>query len=178
MRSITKLLVLAPIFAAVLPACAQELGTNVGIPNSSPPVLWPRGMSIEALSPVNLYPNGPQFGLSNTSGGFGVTGSGPMSGVGLSQRSVSNLVQEELNRPYDFMRRLSGLENAEALRSRSLFSTVLGSQFRIEMPRPSTTLFRDVESRLGALAPQSLPSADSVLQDRPASVDAILRTGL
>jgi len=162
--------------AATVCASAQDvLGTNMGIPNSSPAVQWPRGMSLEALSPSNLYPNGPQFGLSNTSGGFGTTGSGPISGVGLAQRSVSSLVQQEFARP-SYVSKLSALESAEALRGRSILSTVLGSRLETEMSRPSFVI--PGQAGPGIVAPASLPSVDSVLQDRPASTDAILRTNL
>ena len=121
--TVTALLPSAPAF------CQETLGTGMGIPNSSPPVLWPRGMSLESLSPNNLYPNGPQFGLGNTSGGFGTSGSGPISGVGLTQRSVSPLVQQELRNSSSFVVKLTALETAEAFRGQSLLSFVLGANF-------------------------------------------------
>ncbi len=163
---------------ALPPALSQEnLGTSFGIPNSSPGVLWPRGMSIESLSPSNLYPNGSRFGLSNTSGGFGMSGSGPISGVGLTERAVSSLVQEELAHPYAYIRQLSVAGNAEAMRSVSLFNTALGGQFRTEMPRQSA-LYPSIYSAQGLINPYALPSVETVLHDSSASTDAILRTGL
>src|SRR5579875_80481 len=174
-KSVLLLLVGAFWTVAAGPSSAQEmLGTNMGIPTSSPTILWPRGMSIEALSPNNLYPNGAQFGLSNTSGGFGTSGSGPISGVGLAQRSVSSLVQEELERPYSYIQRLSSGEGAEATRSQSLFSSILGTRFRAEMPKSE---WSEPISSQNLISPSALPTTDSVLSDRPATVDAILRGG-
>jgi hypothetical protein len=180
MRKFQPISILLPILPflgiAVLPVGSQDIGgTNVGIPNSSPPILWPRGMSIEALSPGNLYPNGPQFGLSNTSGGFGMYGSGPVSGVGLAQRSVSSLVREEMERPYEYINRLANMESLEVLRSQSLFSAALSNSARSELPQVSDFQF---EMRQGMTGSYGLPNVDAVLQDRPTSVDAVLRTNL
>ena len=172
-------LVLSLIFIALLTApCSaeQSLGTNMGIPQSSPGILWPRGMSLEALSPENLYPNGPQFGLSNTSGGFGMTGSGPMSGVGLAQRSVSPLAQEEFRRPYSYIKRLTAMETLEATRSASLLYTTLGSPSRFSTSRISVI---DEAGGSGyASRSSALQTTDSILQDRPATTDSILHSGL
>jgi hypothetical protein len=179
MNHLTRLLLILTFASAsqsLLGASAQELGTNIGIPQNSPGVLWPRGMSIEALSPQNLYPNGPQFGLSNTSGGFGMTGSGPVSGVGLAQRSVSPLVQREFQSSSMFVNKLSVLETAESARSSSLLSSITSTQFRIEMNRAS--LLQSVENSRPIIQSYSLPTVDSVLGDRPASADSILKTGL
>jgi len=149
----------------------------MGIPNSSPPVLWPRGMSIESLSPNNLYPNGPQFPLGNTSGGFGTTGTGPISGVGLAQRSVSSLVQQEMERPNAYLRRLSGLENMEALQGSNLLSKVLSGEFRTELlGTPALQPIGAAARTTGAN--YTLPSIDSVLQDQPATSETILKTNL
>jgi hypothetical protein len=158
-------------------ARAQEvLGTGMGIPQNSPGVLWPRGMSIEGLSPQNLYPNGTQFGLSNTAGGFGMSGSGPISGVGLAQRSVSPLVQKELQNPSVFVNRLSIVEAVEQSRSQTLLSTLTSTNFRVEMSRPS--LLQAAEVNRPIVQTYMLPSADTLLQDRPPTTDSILRTGL
>jgi hypothetical protein len=143
-------------------------------------------MSIEALSPNNLYPNGPQFGLSNTSGGFGMSGSGPISGVGLAQRSVSNLVQEELARPYANLRRLSSLENAASNRSIGLFSAVLGNQFQSELTHQGKFVGEShlitgssSASAIGTdIVISSTCSLDNILQDRPSTTNDILKTGL
>ena len=157
--------------------CQDMLGTHIGIPESCPTVLWPQGMSLEALSPNNLYPNGSQFGLSNTSGGFGMFGSGAMSGVGLAQRTVSLLVQEELERPTVFIRRLSELERAEAIRSGSQFSLALSQQYSPAASGRAVPLLPR-ESRPALSAPWSMPSVDATLKDRPATVDSILNTGI
>lgn len=178
MRNRTLLIFAAFTAAQALSAAsAQELlGTGTGIPQSSPGVLWPRGMSVEALSPVNLYPNGSQFGLSNTSGGFGMSGSGPLSGVGLAQRSVSPLVQMEMQIPNVFVNRPTILENAESQRSRSLLSLLLSSNFRAEMNRPSSLHTTEITRPI--IQPYAMPTVDAVLQDRPMTPDSILRTGL
>lgn len=168
---------LLAVFGSGSAAPAQDaLGTNMGLPTASPGVLWPRGMSIESLSPNNLYPNGPQFPLGNTSGGFGTTGTGPISGVGLAQRSVSGLVQQEMERPNATLRRLSGLESAEALQGSSLLSKVLGTEFRTELlGSPS---YQQVPAGNAAAAVYTLPSVESVLHDQPATTQSILRTDL
>lgn len=174
------------------------MGTPTGIPNSSPAVMWPRAFSFESLGTGRLYPNGPEFGLSNTSGGFGSTGTGRISGVGLSERSLTGLAGQEIERPFAELRRLTDAFSAERARGSNIFGTALGSQFRSQMQLGS---FDALESRgsLGALgasgaigsnpsnpqasfgalvSPSQLTSLDAVLRDRPASADSILRTGL
>jgi hypothetical protein len=143
----------------------------MGIPNSSPPVFWPRGMSVEALSPENLYPNGPQFGLGNTSGGFGSYGSGPISGVGLAQRALPTLMSEELEHPYFFVRRMYLLDSAEALKSHALFASILAGRgsSAANQAQPFKTQFY-------LSSPYSSALTDSILYDRPASVDTILNS--
>ncbi len=163
------LMYLSLIAGAPIANAQDALGTNMGIPSSSPPILWPRGMSLEALSPDSLYPNGSQFGLSNTSGGFGMSGSGPLSGVGLAQRSVPSWVSTELERPYAYLRKLSALETAEVIRSQTLFSGALTGQTRSQSFLSTFASGRDMS------APAGLPSVDSVLLDKPATTDAILR---
>jgi len=133
-------------------------------------------MSADALGGNNLYPNGPQFGLSNSSGGFGMIGSGPLSGVGLSQRSVSNLVRDELERPYAYIRRLSEILTGDSGRSAQLFSSILGGQFRGEIPRDWQRLEAGTAGQL--MMPTPLPSVDTILRDSPASPDSILQTKL
>jgi len=157
--------------AGCLPVCSQDvLGTNPGISGTSPGVFWPKGMSLEALGPSNLYPNGEQFGLSNTSGGFGTTGSGPASAVGLAQRSVSQLVQQELNRSYTYISGLTALENAQSQLNYSLLSGALASQYKAEIskqsiPQPGSVFVRP-----------SFSNVDAILQDRPATTDSVLKT--
>ena len=158
---------------------AQEdsLGTAAGIPNSSPGVLWPRGSSVETLGFGKLYPNGPDFGLSNTSGGFGTTGSGRMSGVGLAERSVSPLVQEQLERPYNNIQRLNDDFTRESAKAQSTFSDALSGQFRTEIQRGSVApAYQPSSGQL--IRPYALPSVDSVLQDGAPSPDGVLKTGL
>jgi hypothetical protein len=171
------------IFAAVLvvllnPALAQEqnLGTSFGIPNSSPGVFWPRSFSVESLGFGRLYPNGPEFGLGNTSGGFGVA-AGRYSGVGLAERSVPGFVQEQLDRPYANTQHLVDLFNEQSGSSKILLSALLSGQFRGEIQRGSVAQRFDI---IGADQPASLyalPSVDFVLRDRAQSSDAILQTG-
>lgn len=170
----------AVIFAAssFVPAYAQEpLGTSMGIPQSSPPVLWPRGMSIESLSPQNLYPNGPQFGLGNTSGGFGSTGTGPISGVGLAQRAVNPLVQQEMQSSNSFVNKTTILEIVERSRSQTTLSAVTNLDFRVQMGRTSLSL-HTIEVNRPLIQPYSIPNADAVLHDQASTTDSILRTGL
>lgn len=158
--------------ASASPVFADDtLGTNMGIPSSSPPVLWPRGMSDDALNPLNLYPNGPQFGLGNTSGGFGSYGSGPISGVGLAQRSLPNLIKEELERPYAFIRRLAMFESGEIYRSGSLFASILTS--RAASRAPSSPVFLEPVHNG---TPYNPGLTDSILHDRPFSSDSILNS--
>jgi len=162
------------------PALAQEqnLGTSFGIPNSSPGVFWPRGSSFETLGFGRLYPNGPEFGLGNTSGGFGVAGTGRYSGIGLAERSVPGFVQEQLERPYANTQHLVDLFNEQSGNSKTLLSTLLGGQFRGEIQRGSVAQRFDT---IGADQPASLyalPSVDFTLRDRAQSSDAILQTGL
>ncbi|MBX9686140.1 MAG: hypothetical protein K2X27_05530 [Candidatus Obscuribacterales bacterium] len=155
-------------------AGAQDvLGTSFGIPNSSPGVFWPRGMGIEALSPENLYPDGPNFGLGTTAGGFGTSGTGAMSGVGLTQRSVSPLVRRELRPAYSFEQRLTDIFHIESSSSNSLFASALARRSRREMLAPVSPDY--ARSQPGNLiTPYSLPNVDSILQDRPLGTDAIL----
>lgn len=154
---------------------AQDiLGTSFGIPNSSPGVFWPRGSSLETLGFGRLYPNGPEFGLGNTSGGFGVTGSGKLSGVGLAERSVPTFVQEQLERPYANTQKLTDAFNAERARSTSIFSAVLGDRFRSQIRLGSLSEGPD----LGGAKTAVTPSIDAVLKDRPATSDTILKTDL
>jgi hypothetical protein len=161
------------------PAYSQNLlGTSVGIANSSPAISWPRGLSFDSLGPNNLYPNGPEFGLSNTSGGFGLISSGPVSGVGLTRKSLSEFVQQEIVQPYNFHKRLTDIFNSEAASSSSILELALGSRFRTGLQRGSLAdKFED--SSIGHLiAPVSLPNVDSILKDKPASPDSLLQTNL
>ena len=167
--------IVALLLWALLPAQAEDVtGTTFGIPTNSPAVLWPRGMSTEALSPNNLYPNGPEFGISTTAGGFGMIGSGRMTGVGLAQRSVSSLVQEEMAHPNAQTRRLSNAFSIEAARSESLLGSVLSGGFRTEIQRgalPRLELERTALTRPANF----MPDVDAVLKDGPASTDSILQ---
>ncbi|HEY9758182.1 MAG TPA: hypothetical protein V6C97_23655 [Oculatellaceae cyanobacterium] len=165
---------LALVASAAIPVAAEELlGTGMGIPLSSPPVLWPRGMSLEALSPDNLYPNGTQFGLSNTSGGFGTSGSGPMSGVGLAQRSVSPLVQRELQT--SSIPRMASLDVIESNKVDRLFGIVLSG------PRQAASANRSyLENALSqgeSYRQLQVNLTDSILGDKAANTDTILKTG-
>jgi hypothetical protein len=160
---------------ATSPLLAQEnLGTSFGIPTSSPGVFWPRGSSLETLGFGRLYPNGPEFGLSNTSGGFGVTGAGRLSGVGLAERSVPTFVQEQLERPYANTQHLTDAFNNASIQ----FSSTISSQFRSQMRVGSLSRGSESESSAPLVQSVALPSVDMVLKDRPASADAVLRTGI
>lgn len=162
------------LLISLLPAAAQDsLGTSFGVPNTTPSVSWPHGLSLESLGGINrLYPNGPEFGLANTSGGFGMIGSGPMSAVGLVQNAVSPLVRSELERPFDANKRLTDIFRSEAARSSALFSSTLGGPFRAALATGFAvqTLKTGTTIHMGI----SMPSVDSVLQDQPASLEAIL----
>jgi hypothetical protein len=169
-----RIIILATLVALLAnPAVAQDnLGTSFGLPNASPAVSWPHGSSLEVLGGTNrLYPNGPEFGLSNTAGGFGMIGSGPMSGIGLVQNSVSPLVREELERPLSDSKRLTDVFRGEAARSSLLYSTVLSGQFRSELARPESF---QIGNEAGYLF-SSLPNVDSVLGDQAATTESILK---
>jgi hypothetical protein len=163
---------------AMLPAAAQEnLGTSFGLPGNSPAVSWPHGLSLEALGGIDrLYPNGPEFGLANTSGGFGMIGSGRISAIGLVQNSVSPLVREELEHPFSNTKRLTDIFAGEAARSSNLFSTVLSGRFRLEVGQGLS----DQPFESGAVRTESIsmPSVDSVLKDQSVGVNSILKGSL
>lgn len=166
-------------FLACLPLSAQEtLGTSFGIPNSSPGVFWPRGSSVETLGFGRLYPNGPEFGLSNTSGGFGVTGTARMSGVGLAERSVPTFVQDQMSTPYTNTQRLTDAFNAENSRAAGTFSSAISSQFRSQMAGGTANQTQNSINPSPIFPSVALPSMDSILQDRPATSDGVLKTGL
>ncbi len=177
MTNTIKVLIVLPVawFAGGGAFGQDVLGTGFGLPNSSPPIMWPRGMSIEALSPSNLYPNGPQFGLSNTAGGFGTSGTGPVSGVGLAERTVSPLVREQMDQPFRYLRRLTDLFSAEAAQTRGQLSSVLSSRFRGEVGKTST-----VEAQPGTTVTSAVPgfsaAVDAILNDKPATIESILKT--
>lgn len=150
----------------------EDLGTAFGLPNSSPGVFWPRGMSIDQLSPNRLYPNGPNFGLSTTAGGFGLAGTGPLSGVGLTERRLAPLAAQEMADPFGFNSRLLDAFSRESSLSASLFGSVLAGQARRQM-QMTYTLAQPLPTT-GTNITDPLPSVDSILQDRSSSVDAIL----
>ena len=158
-------------------ALAQEvLGTSMGIPNSSPGVQWPRGFSLESLGTGRLYPNGPEFGISTTAGGFGSSGTGRISGVGLTERSVSGLAGQELDRPFTEIRTLTDTFSQERARGSNFFGAALGTQFRSQM-QPGTLLLNS-EQGIGSLINQPLfPGVDAILHDRADPTDSVLRTG-
>jgi hypothetical protein len=164
---------LIALLNGLLPATAQDrLGTAFGLPNTSPSLAWPHGGSLENLGGINrLYPNGPEFGLSNTSGGFGMIGSGPMSAVGLVQNSVSPLVKAELERPFSAGKQLTDIFKGEAAHSSALLSTVLAGRFRAELAKDQ--IFEPASTTQMGI---SMPSVDFVLRDQPASSDAVLNS--
>lgn len=150
---------------------AQEdvTGMSFGIPNTSPGAFWPRAMSAAQLSPEKLYPNGPNFGLGNTSGGFGVSGTGPLSGVGLTERRINPLAAQEMSNS-SYNRRLGEMFQQESALSGSIFSAVLAGQARRQMQSP----FVPTGPQVRMLISDPLPSVDAVLRDNPSSVDSIL----
>ncbi len=154
---------------ARLEAQQDDTGMSFGIPNSSPGAFWPRAMSAAQLSPDKLYPNGAGFGLGNTSGGFGVSGTGPLSGVGLTERSINPLAAREMSTP-SMTRRMGEVFAQESALSGSIFSSVLAGQARRQMQSP----FVPTGPQVKMLMSDPLPSVDSVLRDNPASVDSIL----
>lgn len=170
-KRLSLFLGLATGLLASLPAQAQEdvTGTGFGIPHSTPGAFWPRAMSATQLGPGKLYPDGPNFGLGNTSGGFGLTGSGPLSGVGLTERSINPLTAREMSTP-SLNRRLGEMFQQESILSGSIFSSVLAGQARREMQSP----FTPTGSQVQMLMSGPLPSIDSVLRDKPSSIDSIL----
>ena len=152
----------------------DNLGTAMGLPNSSPSIQWPRGFSLESLGTGRLYPNGPEFGLSTTAGGFGSSGTARISGAGLAERSVAGLAGSEF-KPFSEIRTLSDAFSLERQRSSLLFGAALGRQFRTEMQRlPEDISTGSSSGALFRLLP--LPSVDAVLGDKPASTDSVLRT--
>ncbi len=157
--------------------------TTFGIPSSSPGVFWPRGSSIESLGFGRLYPNGPEFGLSNTSGGFGLLGSGPVSGVGLAEKTVPTFVQEQMSRSYSNTMHLTDTFNRErAAFKETVLTTAISNEFRSEMQKSRTAQNKeipipDVPLQLNTQL-TALPSVDRVLQDQMPNTDAILKTGL
>jgi len=157
-------------------AFAQQTNSNIflGIPNSSPGVFWPRAESLETLGFGRLYPNGPEFGLGNTSGGFGLAGTGPLSGVGLTQRSVPSLEQAELDQPAITKRLVESL-NEQRSNFQILNSQVLSNTFRFEIQRGSVGQALQTSP---VLRSNDFISADRVLKDQPARTDDILKSGL
>lgn len=173
--SFPTLIVIATL-AGTGPCYCQETGTSFGVPNSSPPVIWPRGMSIETLSPNNLYPNGPQFGLSNTSGGFGLSGTGPSSGVGLAERTLSPLILESLSNADEAIKKGISQLNVEEIKANTNIRSVLSQQYRRELASPNrmATSRRTVEK----FEEQTLPGVDRILHDTPYTTDSILKDSL
>lgn len=173
-------------FISALPVCAQDyLGTAFGFPNSSPPIQWPRGMSREALDPANLYPNGAQFGLSNTSGGFGSAGTSQISGVGLAERALPFFQQEELRDPFAYNKSLNSRFHIEQIKSTLIFNRALSSALASQRtagssPAPGLYAGGAGGQMLMFLPKSSSPedlSTDGILKDPGLSTDAILRTG-
>ena len=156
----------------------ENLGTSFGIPSSSPGVFWPRGSSIESLGFGRLYPNGPEFGLSNTSGGFGLKSSGPVSGVGLTERSVPVFVREQFEHPHTSIQRLTDAFNRERNFSATLFSTAISSQFRAEMQKSPMAKNKEISAPEPPPQLYVLPSIDRILQDEMPNPDTILKTAL
>lgn len=157
-------------------AQAQDIGTSFGVPNSSPPVIWPRGMSIETLSPNNLYPNGPQFGLSNTSGGFGLSGTGPSSGIGLAERTLSPLILQSLSNADDAIKRGITQLNVEEIKANSDIRSVLSNQYRREIN--ATDRLMTSRRNTEKFEAQTLPGVDKILHDAPFTTDSILKDNL
>jgi hypothetical protein len=150
-------------------------GSTVGIADTAPP-FWPHGSSIETYGVNSLYPNGGQFGLSTTAGGFGAPGEGRTSSVGLSQSGVSFLVKEELEKGNSAVIRQTSAFRSESAFSSSLFSSILAGRFRLEMSR---AMDQDVwRTSAGGVIPASVPSPSSILQDQPQSTENVLNTGL
>lgn len=179
MRKLSALLIV--FLVCVAPCRAQSTvdvtGSSVGIADTAPP-FWPHGSSLESLGFGALYPNGPQFGLSNTSGGFGAPGEGRTSGVGLSHGGVSMLVQQELQRGNVSTERQIGVFRLESARSASLFSSILGGQFRLEMSQWFAGEEFEPWDERQALVPSSVPSPGSILQDTAPSMESILNPSL
>lgn len=175
-----KLLALVIVFLACPAPCRAQssvdvTGSTVGIADTAPP-FWPHGSSIETYGVNSLYPNGGQFGLSTTAGGFGAPGEGRTSGVGLSQAGVSFLVQDELVKANTSVSRQTSAFRSESAFSSSLFSSILAGRFRLEMSR---AMDQDVwQTGAGGLLPASVPSPSSILQDQPQTTENVLNTGL
>jgi hypothetical protein len=155
---------------------AQQSSNSIflGIPTSSPGVFWPRAESLESLGFGRLYPNGPEFGLGNTSGGFGLAGTGPLSGVGLTQRSVPSLEQAELDQPAITKRLVESL-NEQRSNFQILNSQVLSNTFRFEIQRGSVGQALQTGPIVRS---DDFISADRVLKDQPARTEDILKSGL
>ena len=173
--SITISSILSSGFFSGAPAIAQErTGTSFGVPNSSPCVMWPRLMGIDVIQPGALYPNGNEFGLGTTAGGFGSSGTGALSGVGLERRSLGGLEAAESANRFSYQQRLAESFASENLRGNSVFSAPVSSRLSRQFGNQFTP-----PSSAGALIPSSdFPGVDKVLNDRPPDTDTILQTNL
>jgi hypothetical protein len=81
-------------------------------------------------------------------------------------------------RPYANTQRLTSAFNTESARSANIFSSVLGGQFRSQTRIGSLGQSTDLAGSGSLILPAPLPSVDSVLRDRPATSDAVLKTDL
>ena len=170
------IIVLAIALQSILPTCAQN--TNFGIPSNSPAVLWPRGFSQDYLGFDRLYPNGPEFGLSTTVGGFGLIGSGPVSAIGATRTTVQVWVRQEQIRPYTNLRRLTDIFNAERGREYALLNVALMKSFSSELQRGATLASTETGISGRVISPAVSQSNDFILRDQPASPDSILNPNL
>ena len=89
---------------------------------------------------------------------------------GLVQNPVSGFVRQELDRPYTFVNRLSGTYELEASRSRSLFETIWDASLLGGSARP---IFAEMSSLQADDGTYLLPSADSLLKDRPSTIESL-----
>ena len=105
-----------------------------------------------------------------------MAGSGPISGVGMTQRSVSPLIQSEMSQTYGFNRHLGDAFRAESVRGSANFAAVLSGRSARDLA-PSLTDSPDFSySRVQTTSTQyAMPSTDSILRDRANTTESILQ---
>jgi hypothetical protein len=122
-----------------MPSPAQQtsgspLGTSYGFPgNSSPAFLWPLGNN--PVGGPALYPNGPSYGLSNSSGGFGGVGNGTPSAIGAIEPTVSNQQRLEFESANSALLRQEDIFNTQFAATNALLSGITGGVLAAQMSK-------------------------------------------
>lgn len=104
-----------------------------------------------------------------------MSGSGPISGVGLEQRVVSPLVRQEFSQRFSYSRTIEENFLKESRLGSSLLNTSLAGS--VLMPTGSSVVnyFRPPEVQIAS--PQAFPNVDAILHDQAPSTDSILSGG-